>query len=1052
MPNDEGVGADGRGAAMRALFDAAIGHGPDDRTAFLRETARRRGVDEELIDEVVGLLAFVDATRIDDNTTSDADAPDRLVGCRLGSFTLDRLVGIGGTAAVFEATQAQPRRTVAVKVLRQTIAGPRARRRFEREIEIAGRLEHPAIARVLDSGTMRVDGFDTPWLAMEFVPDARTITRYANEENVDLQGRIRLVRSALAGVAAAHRRGVIHRDLKPANVLVDPNGRVRVIDFGIARQFEGATAAMTATVPGQVIGTIPFMAPEQLGGDSDAVDVRTDVYAIGVLLHLLLTGRMPYETADCSFIEAARRIREVEVGSLRRIDRRIDGDLDGIVQKGLTKNPDARYRTIEALDADLAAWLEGMPVTARPLGAAARTWRLIRRRPFPAAFGVLAFVSVLIVIVVLAVMLARETELRARGDRAVADAGIAAAMSSLQRNDFGGAARHLDMVPESERGWEHVWLSAVSRSSDRVLPHERGDVIVVDLLPAEEGRPPLLLATGYRGTWAYELPDATLRWHQPGFSKGGSWKHVLMPDGERVLAVGLGPEFRIFDLDTGEVLASGSTPGSIGSLWALGDERALFGGDDGMLTLFDLETATVLAQVDPEASAITSMLGLPDGRIIVGSGTGKVIVVDRDLGSLEPVRDFGRMVPRMRADATFERIAICTHDDAVDVVDAATFETIIRLDDHLADVWDARFDQSGRRLVTACLDESVRVFDLETGETLERISGPHDFVWSLAVEPDGDHAWIGTRDGSIRRVPLLQAPVLMPEGETAGPVAFSPDGRSMAVRTDRRLRVLYLDSRDWTAELPIEIGSWALPGKVDELIWTRSGIWFGGGEAGGLRWYAPERTSEPTTLLAGESVTSILGLADDGVLVAVGTRELVRLDAKGRVIERVETSQKVQDLEVHPVTGILHALHVGRGAGGERFTLSPLTPIGTFDGWANGAAFDVAIDPTGRWVVTGGRERPGNVWVFPYGRSLDRLSRIGHAGDVRFAAFLDGGRRTVTAGEDGRVLVARLDDTRPLITVFESTQAIRGMAVSPDGRSLAATDGTTIFLAIVDSE
>ena len=1048
--NEETV--DGRGIAMRALFDEALGHGREERTSFLRKAARARGLDEEVVEEVVGLLAFVDATRIEEESTPDTQSPDRLIGCRLGAFTLDRLVGIGGTAAVFEATQARPRRKVAVKVLRHAIAGPRARRRFEREIEIAGRLEHPSIARVLDSGTMRVDGFDTPWLAMEFVPDARTITRYANEEDIDLRGRIRLVRSALAGIAAAHRRATIHRDLKPANILVDGGGRVRVIDFGIARQSDGATPAMTATVPGQIIGTVPFMAPEQLDGDPDAVDVRTDVYAVGVLLHLLLTGRMPYETADCSFIEAARRIREVEVGSLHRIDRRIDDDLDGIVQKALTKNPDARYQTIEALDADLAAWLEGMPVTARPLSTAARTWRLIRRRPIPAVFGALAFGSVLIATVVLAVMLARETELRVRGDRATADAGIAAAMSTLQRNDLGGVARHLEMVPESQRGWEHAWLSTLSRSSDRVLPHERGDVIVVDLLPAEDDRPPLLLATGYRGTWAYELPDATLRWHRPGFSKGGSWKHVLMPDGKRVLAVGLGPEFRIFDLDTGEVLASGPTPGSIGALQALGDGRALFGGDDGMLTLFDLDAATVLSQVDPEASAITSMLGLPDGRTLVGSSTGKVLSVDRELASLEPVRDFGRMVPRMRADATFDRIAVCTHDDAVEVVDADTFETIIRLDDHLADVWDARFDRSGRRLVTACLDESVRVFDLETGETLERISGPHDFVWSLAVEPAGDHAWIGSRDGSIRRIPLLQAPVLMPEGETAGPVAFSPDARSIAVRTDRRLRILDLDSRDWAVELPIEIGSRALAGKVDELVWTRSGIWFAGGGAGGLRRYVPEWSSEPTTLLPGESVTSILGLADGGVLVAVATRELVRLDADGRVVERVETSEKVQDLEIHPVTGILHALHIGRGANGERFTMSPFARIGTFEGWANGAAFDVAIDPTGRWVVTGGRERPGNVVVFPYGRLVDRVARMGHAGDVRFAAFLDGGRRTVTGGEDGRVLLARLDDTRPLLTIFESTEAIRGMAVSPDGRSLAATDGTEVFLAIVDSE
>ncbi|MCP4938897.1 MAG: serine/threonine protein kinase, partial [Phycisphaeraceae bacterium] len=307
-----------RGARIRELFDAASVLPRADRSDYVMDAEDQ----DSIRDEVLEILEFVEATIVEEPTASDhatEDGVDSLVGSRVGDFELVRLIGTGGTSVVFEARQRRPDRVVAIKVLRSGFAGPRMRRRFEREVEITGKLQHPGIARVLASGAVAIGRRESPWLAMEFVPEARPLTRYAAEENLGIAARIKLVREAIDAIRYAHGRGVIHRDLKPANILVDGTGSVRVIDFGIARLDDSSSRTDTlATMPGQVLGTVPFMAPEQIDAGVDGVDVRTDEYSLGVVVYLLLAGRMPYELVDCGIVEAARRIRSLEPAALRR--------------------------------------------------------------------------------------------------------------------------------------------------------------------------------------------------------------------------------------------------------------------------------------------------------------------------------------------------------------------------------------------------------------------------------------------------------------------------------------------------------------------------------------------------------------------------------------------------------------------------------------------------------------------------------------------------------------------------------------------------------------
>ncbi len=284
---------------------------------------------------------------------------------RIGSFRLLQEIGRGGYGVVYEAEQERPRRRVAVKLLVRDLLSPRRRGRFELEAEALGRLQHPCIASVIESGIAAPTGFDTPYIALEFV-DGRPVTEFAVKENLPLTARIELFIRICDGVHHAHQRGVIHRDLKPGNILVQSDGTPKVLDFGLARFTDADTPfAERHTVSGQPLGTLQYMSPEQVSGRTNDIDTRSDVYALGVVLYQLLSDRLPYDLKGLSDIEAAKAIVEA-VPDARKWPERLPTDLLTITQQSLAKEPERRYPSVEALAADLRRYLNSEPIEARP--------------------------------------------------------------------------------------------------------------------------------------------------------------------------------------------------------------------------------------------------------------------------------------------------------------------------------------------------------------------------------------------------------------------------------------------------------------------------------------------------------------------------------------------------------------------------------------------------------------------------------------------------------------------------------------------------------------
>ncbi len=268
---------------------------------------------------------------------------------------------------VYEAEQEQPQRTVALKVMKAGVASPEHLRRFEYESQLLARLKHPAIAEVYDAGTHGQGDAATPYFVMELVPDARLVTDYAAEERLALKDKLELFCRVCDGIAHGHSRGIIHRDIKPQNILVDGDGNAKVIDFGVARMTDVDNYAATQqTEIGQLVGTLQYMSPEQTEADPRDLDIRSDVYSLGLLLYEMLTSRRPYEVSRANMFKATRIVREQPPLPPSKVDPGLRGDVETIVLKALAKNRDDRYQTAEAFAADVRRFLHHEPIAARP--------------------------------------------------------------------------------------------------------------------------------------------------------------------------------------------------------------------------------------------------------------------------------------------------------------------------------------------------------------------------------------------------------------------------------------------------------------------------------------------------------------------------------------------------------------------------------------------------------------------------------------------------------------------------------------------------------------
>lgn len=369
---DESCGGD---AALRARVEAMLG------IAAVPESFLGRAVfDPPTWQPPTGAEPAADRL-----TREPAGSGDPLLGAVIGGVKLERLVGRGGMGRVYAGTQASTGGTAAVKVLMPHVVSDGMLKRFEQEARLLARLRHPGIAQIYTAGAHPAGGVTLPYFVMEYIAEARSITDHAESNRLDTIQRLELFRKACEAVAHGHEHGVIHRDLKPANILVDRFGQPKVIDFGVAKCTDADLTMTTLTAEGGIVGTLRYMSPEQASGDQDAITVRSDVHALGVILYELLAGQMPFDFAHALPIGVAQVIKTQDPKPLSSVSRAFRGDLDAITAKCLEKDRHHRYASAAELHAEIGRYLAGEPILTRPVGFVGGLMRLFRKHKTAAA-------------------------------------------------------------------------------------------------------------------------------------------------------------------------------------------------------------------------------------------------------------------------------------------------------------------------------------------------------------------------------------------------------------------------------------------------------------------------------------------------------------------------------------------------------------------------------------------------------------------------------------------------------------------------------------------
>lgn len=733
-------------------------------------------------------------------------------------YRILRELNRGGQGIVYQAVQESTRRKVALKVmLRGEFSHADHKRRFEREIALAGSLRHPNIVPVLDGGEVQGQSY----FAMEYIR-GDSLDEYVKQNSLSVQDTLGLFSQLCGAVDYAHQKGIIHRDLKPSNILVDSRGEPHVLDFGLAKAAGNQISESVVSMSGQVIGTLAYLSPEQAAGQPDEVDMRSDVYSLGVILFQVLTNQFPYDVKG-SVPEVCRRIAESEPTRASKLTSHVNDELDTIVLKCLAKEKDRRYYTSGALRHDIERLLKGEPIEAKRDSLLYVLRKTLRRYRVPAAiasaFVVLLFVSSI------ALSFLWSSEKNARHEAELARSAAELAEERLTRANYnarmaaayqawdqGNADELVKLLEDAEsgnatdlRGFEWHYLSQLAQrrggrkirfqqpvkslafspdSSQLAIGLYDGTVTLADvrsgrigesLLDGVDVSEPLLNSDRIIRCLAFShdskllaavggfpsLPSFSRMWQLPQLaSHPAKWQHSRM-----LLSVSFSPD----------------------------DSKVATAGWDAIVKVWSVASGSLIQEFPGHTSYIECVEFSPTDNNVLASGATDGMVGLWDLEAAAVTQWLGHdsavLWVAFSPDGNF--LAAAT-ENGVRFWDVSS-PTAKRLDKNLVAgirTNSVTFSADGDLIITGSSDKSVRVLRFPSGEQVHRYL--HDrFVETVRCSPDGQLIASGSRDGTVIIRDLQEIETSLKFGlefdrqrvqlfETRK-VDVAPDGRAMAI-------------------------------------------------------------------------------------------------------------------------------------------------------------------------------------------------------------------------------------------------------------------------------